>query len=195
LGGILRESSDGPHDQGVRFDERYLEQQVGVPYLEYKARVRRWLGSTPAERSNRMSAEVNKALVRRLYEEVFNKRNLAVADELLSSESINHDDPHAVGRVGSGALKGAVQMLTAAFPDFHMTIEDMVAEGDKVVVRVTASGTHQGAFMGIAPTGKRFTQQQMHLIRVVDGKVTEHWDVRDDLGMLQQLGVMPAPGR
>jgi steroid delta-isomerase-like uncharacterized protein len=142
-----------------------------------------------------MSAEANKALVRRLFEEVFNKRNLAVADELLSPESLNHDDPHEVGRVGSGALKGAVQMLAAAFPDFHMTIEDLVAEGDKVVARVTASGTHQGAFMGIAPTGKRFTEAQMHLVRVVDGKVIEHWDVRDDLDMLQQLGAMSAPGR
>lgn len=142
-----------------------------------------------------MSAEENKALVRRLVEEVFNKRNLAVADELLTSESLNHDDPHEVGRVGAEPLKGAVQMLAAAFPDFHMTIEDLVAEGDKVVARVTTGGTHQGAFMGIAPTGKRFTQHQMHLLRVVDGKVAEHWDVRDDLGMLQQLGAMPAPGR
>ena len=140
-----------------------------------------------------MSVEANKAIVRRLFEEVVNKRNLAVADELLTSESLNHDDPHGVGRVGPEALKGPVQMLTAAFPDFHMTIEDLVAEGDKVVVRITASGTHQGAFMGIAPTGKRFTQQQMHLVRVVEGKVTEHWDVRDDLGMMQQLGVIPAP--
>ena len=140
-----------------------------------------------------MSVEVNKAIVRRLYEEVFNKRNLAVADELLTETSLNHDDPHGGGRVGPESLKGVVQMLTAAFPDFHMIIEDLVAEGDKVVVRITASGTHQGAFMGMAPTSKRFTQQQMHLIRVVDGKVTENWNVRDDLGMMQQLGVIPAP--
>ena len=142
-----------------------------------------------------MSAEENKAIARRLFEEVFNRRNLAVADELLTLESLNHDDPHEVGRVGSEPLKGVVQMLTAAFPDFQMTIEDLIAEGDKVVVRITASGTHQGAFMGMAPTGKRFTEAQMHLLRVVDGKVTEHWDVRDDLSMLQQLGAIPAPGR
>ena len=141
-----------------------------------------------------MSVEANKAIVRRLFEEVFNKRNLAVADELLTETSLNHDDPHGGGRVGPKSLKGVVQMLTAAFPDFHMIIEDLVAEGDKVVIRVTASGTHQGAYMGIAPTGKRFTQQQMHLVRVVDGKVTENWNVRDDLGMLQQLGVIPVPG-
>ena len=141
-----------------------------------------------------MSIEANKALVRRLYEEVFNKRNLAVADELLTETSLNHADPHGAGRVGPESLKGVVQMLTAGFPDFHMTLEDLVAEGDKVVVRITASGTHQGAFMGIPPTGKRFTQQQIHLVRVVDGKVTENWNVRDDLGMMQQLGVIPAPG-
>lgn len=142
-----------------------------------------------------MSAETNKAIVRRVFEEVFNKRNLTVADELLSLESINHDDPHGVGAVGPESLKQVVQMLTAAFPDLQMTVEDMVAEGDRVFTRTTLRGTHQSAFMGIAPTGKRFTQQQMHLIRVVDGKVTEHWIVRDDLGMMQQLGVIPAPGQ
>lgn len=142
-----------------------------------------------------MSAEENKAIVRRVFEEVFNKRNLAVADELLTPDSLNHDDPHGVGPVGPESLKQVVQMLSAAFPDLHMTIEDVIAEGDKVFIRTTSSGTHQGAFMGIPPTGKRFTQQQMHLVRVVDGQVTEHWDVRDDLGMMQQLGVIPARGR
>lgn len=142
-----------------------------------------------------MPLEENKAIGRRVFEEVFNKRNLAVADELLTPDSLNHDDPHGVGHVGPESLKQAVQMLCAAFPDLRITIEDVIAEGDKVFLRTTSSGTHQGAFLGIQPTGKRFTQQQMHLIRVVDGKVTEHWHVRDDLGMMQQLGVIPAPGR
>lgn len=83
----------------------------------------------------------------------------------------------------------------AAFPDFHATIEDMVAEGDKVVVRVTATGTHQGDFMGIPATGKPFKYQEIHIARIADGKMAEHWGVEDTLGMLQQLGVVQLPGQ
>jgi len=142
-----------------------------------------------------MSTEANKAIVRRIYEEIFNKRNLALVDELTAPDSINHEAPPGVAPTGPEGIKQVVQMLTSAFPDHHMTIEDMVAEGDKVVVRTTFSGTHQGAFMGIPPTSKRFSQSQIHIVRVVDGKVTEHQAVRDDLGMMQQLGVIPSPGR
>jgi predicted ester cyclase len=84
-------------------------------------------------------------------------------------------------------------MLHSAFPDHHITIEVMVAEGDKVVMLNTYSGTHEGEFMGIAPTGKRFVQRQVHVMRFVDGKAVEHWGLRDDLGQMQQLGVIPSP--
>ncbi|HEY7122375.1 MAG TPA: ester cyclase [Ktedonobacterales bacterium] len=141
-----------------------------------------------------MSNEVNKAIVRRIWEEVFNRRNLALADELLTPDSINHETPPGVTAEGPESLKQIVTMLKAAFPDFRMTVEDMIAEGDQVVSRTTLSGTHQGTFMGIPPTGKRFRQQQIHVVRVSDGKAAEHWAVRDDVGMMQQLGVMPAQG-
>jgi predicted ester cyclase len=86
-------------------------------------------------------------------------------------------------------------MLTTAFPDHRIDIVDMVAEGDKVVMRITFSGTHQGSYMGIAPTGKHFTMELINITRVVNGKAVEHWGVRDDLGMLQQLGVIPTQVR
>jgi predicted ester cyclase len=92
-------------------------------------------------------------------------------------------------------LRAAVNWLSAAFPDMHMAIDDVLAEGDKVVVQTTMSGTHQGPFWGIAPTGRRFAQRQVHVFRIVAGKVAEHWAIRDDLGFLQQLGAAPAPGR
>jgi steroid delta-isomerase-like uncharacterized protein len=146
-----------------------------------------------------MSLELNKAIVRRLYEEVFNRRNLALADELAALESISHEDisheaPPGMVASGPDALRQVVQLLTAAFPDHHMTIEDLIAEGDKVVARATFSGTHHGMFLGIPPTGRPFIQQQIHIVRISDGKVTEHWTVRDDLGMMRQLGVIPDPG-
>lgn len=85
-------------------------------------------------------------------------------------------------------------MIRAAFPDLHVTVEDMVAEGDKVVARVTMSGTHKGEFMGIAPTGKQITVGIIEILRIAGGKVVEHWNVVDSLGMMQQLGAVPAPG-
>jgi len=136
--------------------------------------------------------EANKALVRRIYEEVLNQRNLAVADEVTTLDSLNHEGPDEL-RDGPEGVRNVVRMLSAAFPDYHMTIEDMIAEGDKVVVRSTLSGTHQGAFFGIPPTGKTFTQGQIHILRIENGKVAEHWAMRDDLGMMQQLGAIPAP--
>jgi steroid delta-isomerase-like uncharacterized protein len=138
-----------------------------------------------------MSSEENKALVRRLWEEVFNKRNLAVADELLAPGAVNHEASAGPPQSGPVDLKQVVGTLTSAFPDHHTVLEDMIAEGDKVMVRTTFSGTHQGSFMGIPPTGKRFSQQQIHVVRIVDGKATEHWAVRDDISMMQQLGVIP----
>jgi steroid delta-isomerase-like uncharacterized protein len=139
-----------------------------------------------------MSTEENKALVRRVWEEAFNKRNLAVADELLAQNSVNHEAPAGPPYGGPEDLKQIISRLTSAFPDHHTIIEDMIAEGDKVMIRTTFSGTHQGLFMGIPPTGKRFSLQQIHVVRIVDGKATEHWGVFDNLSMMQQLGVIPA---
>ena len=86
-------------------------------------------------------------------------------------------------------------MLRTAFPDLHFEIEELVAEGDVVAGRLTMSGTHEGPLMGTPPTGRSVRQEHMHFVRFEDGKAVEHWGVRDDLVMMQQLGLMPDPGQ
>ena len=141
-----------------------------------------------------MSLEENKTIVRRMYEEILNEGNLALADEIIALDAVSHDPAAPPGSLpGPEGFKRVVRMLQSAFPDHHTTIEEMIAEGDKVVMRGTLSGTHRGDFLGIPPTGKHFTMTQIHIFRLVDGKVTDHWVNRDDLGMMQQLGVIPVP--
>ncbi len=140
-----------------------------------------------------MSAD-NKALVRRYVEEVLNKKNLALIDELFAPTFIDHDAsmPEAKGPAG---VKRLAAMAHATFPDLHFTVEDMVTEGDKVVYRYTMRGTHQGDFMGIAPTGKQFAVTGIHIYRVGDGKLQEEWENWDMLGLMRQLGVLPQLGQ
>jgi predicted ester cyclase len=136
----------------------------------------------------------NKAMFRRTYEELLNRGNLDVADELVAPEFINHEAPPGRDR-GPESMRGLATMLRTAFPDLHFTIEDLVAEGATVTGRVTMSGTHEGPFMGMPPTGCSVRQDQMHIVRFRDGKAIEHWGVRDDLGMMRQLGVIAEPDR
>ena len=135
----------------------------------------------------------NKAHIRRIYEEMFNQGNLVIADELIASDYLNHENTPGLSNRGPESTRQVVMMLRTAFPDMHYTVEEMVAEGDMVACRLTMSGTHQGPFMGIAPTGRSFQLNQMHFVRFRNGKVIEHRAVRDDLGMMRQLGVIPAP--
>ena len=133
----------------------------------------------------------NKAQIRRIYEELFNKGNLAIADELIAPDFLNHEAPPGSNR-GPESMRRLITMLHTAFPDVHYTIEEMLAEGDMVSCRMIMNGTHQGSFMGIAPTGRSVRQAQMHFVRFRNGKVIEHWAVRDDLGLMRQLDVIPA---
>jgi steroid delta-isomerase-like uncharacterized protein len=142
-----------------------------------------------------MSNEANKAIVRRFYEEVFNQRNIDAIDELVHAEFFNYDPTPAASR-DPESMKQFIKTITQAFPDHHHAIEDLIAEGDKVVMRCTLTATHQGQFPGfleMPPTGKAICQRQIHILRVRDGKLAEHWVVRDDLTMMQQLGVIPQP--
>ena len=139
--------------------------------------------------------ETNKAQFRRIYEEMFNQGNLANVDELIAPDCINHEVPPGMNNRGPESARQVVMMLRTAFPDLHFTIEELVAEGDTVAGRVTMSGTHLGPFQGIPPTGRSFQQAHMHFVRFRDGKAVEHRAVRDDLGMMRQLGVIPAPAR
>ena len=140
-----------------------------------------------------MSAETNKQLVQHTYAALFNSGNLALADELVSADFVNHDaPPHVPG--GPEGLRQIVVLLRTAFPDLSYETKEVIGEGTWVAVRTILRGTHTGPYFGIAPTGRQVVQEQMHLIRFADGKGVEHRAVRDDLGLLQQLGVIPAPG-
>jgi predicted ester cyclase len=127
-----------------------------------------------------MSTTINKAIVRRFYEEVFNQRNVDAIDELVHPEFTNHD-PTPVASRDPESMKQFIHTITQAFPDHHHSIEDLIAEGDKVVMRCTLTATHQGRFPGfleMPPTGKSICQRQIHILRVRDGKVAEHRVVR-----------------
>ena len=138
-----------------------------------------------------MTNEENKALARRLYEEVISQGNLDAANELVSSDFVEYNVlPVPPGRE---SFKHFVTMLHNAFPDMVFTIEDLISEGDKVVVRGIVRGTHKGVFRGIAPTGKPVHWTAIHILRVRDGQFTERWVEVDMLGLLQQLGAVPSP--
>jgi len=140
------------------------------------------------------STEANKASVRRFYEEVFNKKNRAAIDEFIDPSCVDHALPPGLP-AGIEGSKQFITMYLTAFPDLHFTVEDLIAEGDKVVARLTVRGTQQGAFMGIPPTSKQTTSTAIDINRFVGGKSVEHWLNMDTLGLLQQLGAMPAPGQ
>ena len=139
-----------------------------------------------------MSEKQNKAIVRRFVEEVFNRGNMSVADELMAPDFVEHEElPLGIPRDLEG-VKQMTTMMRSAFPDFKATIEDIIAEGNKVVIRMTCSGTQKGEFMGIAPTGKSVSIGVIDIIRIADGKLVEHWGQMDSMGMMQQLGAIPA---
>jgi steroid delta-isomerase-like uncharacterized protein len=138
-------------------------------------------------------SEKNKALVRRLYEDVVNKHDLEASRELCSRDYAHHD-PALPGKDirGLDTYLQTISVFFTAFPDLHINVEDVIAEGDKVAARWTWSGTHKGELMGMPATGKRVSVNAMSIHRVAGGKLAEGWVVFDALGMLQQLGAVPA---
>jgi predicted ester cyclase len=139
-----------------------------------------------------MTAEEHKAMARRLYAEVISQGNLAAADELVSPDFVEHNVlPVPPGRE---SFKRFVTMLRAAFADLVFTIEDLISEGDTVVVRGNIRGAHRGVFKGVAPTGKSVHYTAIHILRVRGGRFTERWVEVDMLGLLQQLGAVPPLG-
>jgi steroid delta-isomerase-like uncharacterized protein len=136
-----------------------------------------------------MSTEDNKAVARRAFD-VINTGNLDVVDELIAPEYL-YSAPGTPEVRGPEGWKQLISMYRAAFPDLHMTVDDVLAEGDKVAVRWSATGTHRGELMGIPPTGKRVTVTGMIMSRCAGGKFVEEHEIFDSLGMLQQLGAVP----
>ena len=134
-----------------------------------------------------MATEDNKALVQRFFDEVINQRNLAALSQFVSPGGVTRTAP-------PGMPQEPNQFLTLylnAFPDAKVTVEDLLADGDKVVARVSLRATHQSAFRGIAPTGKQITAMGIHIFRIVNGQMVEHWGLTDRLAVLQQVGVAP----
>ena len=136
-----------------------------------------------------MLTDDNKALVQRFYEEIINQKNLAALNQFVAPNAVNHTVP-------AGFPQGPDQFISMhlnAFPDAQATVEDLLADGDKVVARVTYHATHQGALRSISPTGKPITVMGINIFRIENGKIVEHWGLADRVNALRQLGVVPTP--
>ena len=144
-----------------------------------------------------MSAEENKALLQRGYEQIFNQGNLDQIEEFVSHDIVDHEapPPGMEGLEDIEVLRQFVKVFRDGFPDSPFTAEDMIAEGDKVAARYTMRGTHQGELMGIPPTGNQIEVTGIDIVRFEGGKIVEHWGNFDELGLMQQLGAIPEPGQ
>ena len=138
-----------------------------------------------------MAEQENKAVVQGMIEELFNKKNVDALGDFFAEDMVDHNPP-PTDKTGLEGMKEMFHMFLSAFPDIHIEIEDLIAEGDTVVMRGTTTGTHQGDFMGIPTTGKKVSYGEIHIVRVVGGKMVEHWGVEDQMGLMQQLGVVPS---
>ena len=132
-----------------------------------------------------MSLKKNKAIVRRSIEAI-NAHDLSVVDDLVATDYVDHTRKTH----GSESLKQFLTMIFKSFPDFHLNIEDIIAEGDKVWIRSTITATHIGEFAGLAPTGNKFTEPSVWIYRIIDGKIIEGWDVQDEMDFYRKIGAI-----
>ncbi len=139
---------------------------------------------------NRMSSEANKGLGRRLAE-AFNTGNLSIIDEVFASGYVDRT-PFPGTTPDREGVKQGLTKFRAAFPDLRYTVEDEITAGDKQVHRVSARGTQKGEFQGAPASGKQAAWSEIHIVRLVNGKIVEHWGIEDQLGVMQQLGLAPA---
>jgi steroid delta-isomerase-like uncharacterized protein len=132
--------------------------------------------------------EANKRLVLRLYEELWNRGNYDAADELVAADYVRHDLRPGDAPPGPAGQKAVAERFRAAFPDVHLDIEAIIAEGDLVVARWTMSGTHRGSWGAVEPTGRSVRFSGVNFFRIAEGRIAEIWNLRDDLGLREQLG-------
>lgn len=137
-----------------------------------------------------VSEETNKRMIQRYYDDLWNRWDLAVADELISSE-ITFRGSLGVSVRGLEDFKGYMRSVRAVFPDFHNSIEDLIAEGDRVVARLTYRGTHKGELFGIVPTGRQVVYAGVAMFRITGGKIVDGWVLGDTLVLMQQIGAIP----
>ena len=140
-----------------------------------------------------MAIEENKEIVRRYSEQFWGSGDEAIADEVFADDIVDHSPAVPDQPPGREGQKRALTAFRSAFPDLRVTTEDIIAEGDKVVLRWTARGTHRGELPGIPPTGKQATLKGIDILRMTGGRIVERWAEYDNLGLLQQLGAIPAP--
>ena len=138
-------------------------------------------------------SEKNKAIDARITLEAFNQGRLEVIDEVISADFVDHSQLPPGMPSGREGVKALAKALRSAFPDFKVKIEHQIAEGDLTVHHISATGTMKGTFAGMPASGKRASWEAIHISRLANGKVVEHWSVQDQLGMLQQLGFAPTP--
>lgn len=181
----------GERQTGSR-SRRLLAPLAGVALLAIAVaeRLRRRRRGEQTEGSRQMS-ETNKTISRRLVEEAFNQGKYDVIEELVAPTFVNHD-PATGDMKGPQGAREQIELYRSAFPDLKITIEEQIAEGDLVATRWTAKGTHKGELMGIAPTGKESTVTGLTIDKIKDGKIVESWNNWDTLGMMRQLGAVPA---
>lgn len=140
-----------------------------------------------------MPTSNNKSVYRRFIEEVANRGNFALADELLADDVVEYENlPQGFPPNGDG-IRQLFRMLRSAFPDFNITIEDLLSDGEKVIARVTLRGTHLGDLMGLPPTGRKVAYEAIDISRIVDGKMVEHWGIPDYLTLYRHLGIKTGP--
>lgn len=137
-----------------------------------------------------MSTEENKAIVRRCMDALWTRGDLSVLEELVTADYIEHSGPPGLPE-GRDNMRAQVQIFRTAAPDLRHETHDLIAEGDLVVERWTATGTHLGDFFGIPPTGRPIQTSGVHIFRLANGQIAEHWGNSDDLGVLRQVGVIP----
>jgi steroid delta-isomerase-like uncharacterized protein len=139
-----------------------------------------------------MSGDAGKALVRRYYDELWNRWDLGLVDELLAPD-VGFRGSLGIEVRGRDGFRRYVALVRDAFPDFHNAVEELVAESDRVVARLTYRGTHRGPLFGLAPTGRRISYAGVALFRIAGGRIAEGWVLGDALGLLRQLGATAIP--
>lgn len=182
----------GGERQTGRRSRRLLAPLAGVALLVIAVaeRLRRRRRGEQTEGSRKMS-EANKTVSRRLTQEAFNQGKYDVIEELVAPTFVNHD-PATGDTNGPDGTRELIEGYRSAFPDLKITIEEQIAEGDLVATRWTGTGTHKGELMGIAPTGKETTVTGLTVEKFKSGKIVESWTNWDTLGLMQQLGAVPA---
>lgn len=149
----------------------------------------------PKLTAKQATRRTNKKALRRFYDEAFSKGKLSVVDELTDRNFVDHEPPPPGFKSGIEGLKQVIAAMRTGFPDMAIAVNDMVSRGDKVWALATFTGTHKGSFMDIPPTGKRVSFEAVDIVRFSGGKAVEHWGVTDNVGLLTQLGAIPAPGQ